>query len=72
MCGVWWKNSLTVYVCCQSCQDAFSVLLKTKPLIYLSSLALPPTLHTRKWSGITSIIHSYMLECRFGFREVLP
>ena len=37
MCGVWWKNSLTVYVCCQSCQDALSVLLKTKPFIYLSS-----------------------------------
>ena len=33
-------------------------------IIFISpcSLALPPTLHTRKWFGITSIIHSYMLQ----------
>ena len=26
------------------------------------SLAVPPTLHTRKWSGETSITHSYTLQ----------
>ena len=34
-----------------------------------SSLAVPPTLHTWKWSGETSITHSYTLECEFGLQE---
>ena len=33
---------------------------------------LTPTLHMRKWSGITSIIHSYTLEYRFVFKEITP
>ena len=36
---------------------------------YFTNLAVPPTLHTRKWSGVTSITHSYTLECRLGLKE---
>ena len=34
-----------------------------------ASLAMPPTLHTWKWSGETSITHLYTLECEFGLQE---
>ncbi len=32
-------------------------------LYTLASLALPPTLHTRKWSGIIRITQWYTVEC---------